>query len=94
MPSFRDWSDEEFNSFVSEAETNIFQSGVIGEQLQYLGDEQYEEAQELFEAGWLTFGEYSKEQLDNIRDDFYDLLGIQEDQFDWQEYRDLYSEAG
>ncbi len=87
---FRDWSADDKEAFDEVATQNIFS------QLdsQDLSDEQYEEAQELFEAGWLTFGEYSKEQLDNIRDDFYDLMGIQEDMFDWEEYRDLYSEMG
>jgi hypothetical protein len=87
---FRDWSEDDYEQFKEDAEQNIFREM----DSQPLSDEQYEEAQALFEAGWLTFGEYSKESLDAIRDAFYDLMGIDEDQFDWQEYRDLYSEAG
>lgn len=89
--SYRDWSQEDYDEFAAAAEQEIFNNL---DNLQELNDEQYEEAQTLFEAGWLTFGEYSKEQLDAIRDEFYDLMGIQEQDFDWQEYRDLYSEAG
>lgn len=87
---FRDWSDDDKEAFDEVATSQIFSQMDSSD----LSDELYEEAQELFEAGWLTFGEYSKEQLDAIRDDFYDIMGIQEDQFDWMEYRDLYSEMG
>lgn len=89
--SYRDWSQEDYENFSQAAEQYIFNE-LDG--LQELNDEQYSEAQTLFEAGWLTFGEYSKDELDAIRDEFYDLMGIQEQDFDWQEYRDLYSEAG
>lgn len=91
---YRDWSADDKESFDQVATQNIFSQIDSSD----LSDEQYEEAQELFEAGWLTFGEYSKDQLDAIRGDFLDIMGLTEQMFTdfgyWEEYRDLYSEMG
>jgi hypothetical protein len=89
--AFRDWSPDDYDGFYEAAFQNIFNEIPS---VPYLGDEQLERAEALFEAGWLTFGEYSKEQLDVIRDEFYDQMSMQESQFDWEEYRDLYAETG
>jgi hypothetical protein len=88
--SYRAWSESDYDQFYDQAFESIYNNieGVLG-----LNDEQQDTAEELFAAGWLTFGEYSPEQLDAIRDEFYDLVGINEDQFDWVEYRELYSDV-
>jgi hypothetical protein len=87
--SFRDWSEGEYEQFHDDAFANIFNEIPS---LPYLDDERYDQAEALFEAGWLTFGEYSKEELDAIRDTFYDMVNMPEDMFDWEEYRELYNE--
>jgi hypothetical protein len=89
--SFRDWSEEDKEAFDERIYTDIYNNieGVL-----YLNDEQADQAEALFDAGWLTFGEYSKEQLDAIRDEFFDLVGLDEEDFDWVTYRDDYSEVG
>jgi hypothetical protein len=89
--AFRDWSEGDYEDFSNAAYENIY-ANIDG--VQGLNDEGQERAEELFEQGWLTFGEYSPEELQSIRDDFYDLVGLTEDMFDWIEYRDLYAEAG
>ncbi len=85
--SYRDWSQEDYSEFVESAEQDLFNQRP---ELQDLNDQQFFEAEALFQAGWLTFGEYSPEQLYAIRDQFYDLLNIQEQDFDWETYRELY----
>jgi len=59
----------------------------------YLDEQTDDQARALFEQAWLTFGVYSPDQLEAMRQEFYDLIYIQESQFDWQDYRDLYSEV-
>lgn len=89
--SFRDWSEGSYEEFYQGAYESIYNNieGTI-----YLSNEQQERAEALFEAGWLTFGEYSPNELDAIRNDFYDLVGLDESDFDWVEYRELYDSAG
>lgn len=89
--SFRDWSDADFEEFAAGAYENIY-ANIDG--VQGLNQEGQDRAEELFELGWLTFGEYSYEELEAFRSDFYDLVGISEAQFDWLEYRELYADAG
>lgn len=88
--AFRDWSDDDYQSFHDAAFQNIFNEIPS---VPELDDERLEKAEALFEAGWLTFGEYSKEELDAIRDEFYNMVFIQESMFDWEEYRELYNEV-
>ena len=90
MSTFRDWSYGDYQYFKDQANEAIF-NNIAG--IEGLNEEQLETAEELFQQGWLTFGEYSPEQLYDIREDFYNLVGIDEDMFDWEEYRDLYSEV-
>lgn len=90
MAGFRDWSESDYDSFYQEAYQNIFNEIPS---VPDLDQDRLEAAEELFEQGWLTFGEYSKEQLDSIRDAFYDMVYITEDMFDWEEYRELYSDT-
>lgn len=90
MP-FRDWSEEDYEAFQESAYQNIF-AAIDG--VQGLSDIDQERAEELFDQGWLTFGSYSKERIEEIRNDFYNLVGIEEWMFDWEEYRELYAEAG
>jgi len=86
--SFRDWSDEEYEGFHDDAFEQIF-NNIEG--VAYLDGDDLSTAEALFEAGWLTWGgEYSKDELEAIRDEFYDLVNMYEDEFDWEEYRELY----
>lgn len=85
--SYRDWSQEDYEEFAESVEMQVFRERP---ELQDLSDADFYKAEALFEAGWLTFGEYSKDMLDAIRDEFYDLLNIQERDFDWETYRELY----
>jgi hypothetical protein len=89
--SFRDWSDDDYLEFHDDAFTSIFNE-IDG--VHYLSESDYAQAEQLFEQGWLTFGEYSKEEIDVIRGDFFDLVGLYEGDFDWQEFQDLYAAAG
>lgn len=88
--SYRDWTDEQYQEFVGEAYRDVYNNLPSVPYLDMATDDQ---ARELFAQGWLTFGVYSPEQLYDIRDKFYDLIGIQESQFDWVDYRDLYAEV-
>lgn len=88
--SYRDWSSDDYDEFYERNLNEIYyQLPTVPD----LPPDINEEALELYEKGWLTFGEYSKDELDDIRNDFYDLIGITEDQFDWADWRDLYSEV-
>ena len=86
MASYRDWSEQQYDAFVENTKESILYEMPIRNEI-------FPQAEALFEQGWLTFGEWSPDQLNSIRDAFYDLVGIQEDQFDWIEYRELYDEA-
>lgn len=88
--SFRDWSDEQYEEFQNEAYASVYNNLPT---VPYLDDTTDSTARELFAEGWLTFGEYTPEELYAIREQFYDLINIQESQFDWQDYRDLYAEV-
>src|SRR5260370_35425332 len=88
--TFRDWSYGDSVYFEQEAQERILQEI---ESYPYLSGAQQDEADELFKNGWLTFGEFSPAELQVIRDDFYDLLGIEEGMFDCTDYRHLHSEV-
>lgn len=85
--SSRDWSEDDFQEFNAEAYEQIFNEIPS---VADLSEDDVQMAEQLFEAGWLTFGTYSFEQLQDIRDQFYDLVGLYEDDFDWEAYRELY----
>lgn len=85
--SFRDWDEEDYSDFHDAAFEEIF--GNI-EGIYELDQDQLNQAEALFEAGWLTFGEYTPDDLQAIRDEFYDLVGMYEEDFDWEDYRELY----
>lgn len=86
--SFRDWSDEDYSEFHDAAFEEIF-NNIEG--ISYLDQQDLSDAEALFEAGWLTWGgEYSPDEIQAIRDEFYDLVGMYEDDFDWDSYRELY----
>jgi N12 class adenine-specific DNA methylase len=91
--SYRDWSNGDKREFDELAWQNIYDNLPS---VPYLSEDQDDDARELFEKGWLTFGEYSKEELDDIRNDFYNAVFVTPDMFDrlgyWEEYRELYSE--
>lgn len=85
--SSRDWSEDDFQEFNAEAYEQIFNEIPS---VADLSEDDVQMAEQLFEAGWLTFGTYDFEQLQDIRDQFYDLVGLYEDDFDWEAYRELY----
>lgn len=88
--AYRDWSDDQIEYFREEAYRDVYNNLPT---VPYLDEETDDRARALFAEGWLNFGEYSPEQLEAIRDEFYDLINIQESQFDWEDFRDLYSEV-
>lgn len=60
----------------------------------YLNDEEFSYAETLFDAGFThTSDEYeamglSEDQVQAIRDEYFDLMGIDADQFDWEGWRE------
>jgi hypothetical protein len=92
--AFRDWSEEQSEYFQQQAWERIYNEIPS---VPYLDEGSDEEARELFEKGWLTFGVYSKEELDYYRDQFLDMTYMPENLFRalgfWTEYRELYSEV-
>lgn len=92
--AFRDWSDEQYQYFKDEAWRSIYNEIPS---VPYLNEDEDDQARELFKQGWLTFGVYSKEELDYYRDKFLDLTYMPENLFRalgfWREYRELYSEV-
>jgi hypothetical protein len=85
--SFRDWSEEEYEEFHDATFETIFNNiSGIGD----LDQNQLMEAEALFEAGWLTWDTYDMNEIFAIRDEFYDLVGMYEEDFEWEDYRELY----
>lgn len=85
--SYRDWSEYDEQEFRDNAYERIFNEIPS---VSDLSEDDVANAELLFEAGWLTFGTYDADQLEAIRDEFYDLVGLYPDDFDWVEYRELY----
>lgn len=85
--SYRDWSEYDEQSFRDNAYEQIFNEIPS---VSDLSEDDIARAEELFDAGWLTFGTYSEDQLYDIREEFYDLVGLYEDDFDWEAYREVY----
>lgn len=85
--SFRDWDEEGYNEFHEAAFESIFNEIPS---VNDLNIDDLERAEALFEAGWLTFGEYNGDEIQAIRDEFYDLVNMYEDDFDWAGYREIY----
>lgn len=85
--SYRDWSDDDFQEFHDDAFQDIFNEipGVAD-----LSEDDLTRAEDLFEAGWLTWGAYDRDQLEDIREQFYDLVGLYSEDFDWDSFRELY----
>lgn len=89
--SFRDWDEEEYNDFHDAAFEEIFNNI---ESISDLDQSQLREAEALFEAGWLTWDDsYSTDEIYAIRDEFYDLVGMYEEDFDWEGFRELYDDV-
>lgn len=88
--SYRDWTDGQSEYFREEAYRAVYNNLPT---VPYLDESTDETARALFEQAWLTFGVYSPEQLEDLRQQFYDLIYIQESQFDWLDYRLLYDEV-
>lgn len=84
--AFRDWSDDDYAFFQEEAFTSIYNEIPS---VPYLSEESDDEARDLFFTGWLDFGA-SELEREAARQDFYDAVNMQESQFDWEEWRDLY----
>jgi hypothetical protein len=85
---FRDWDEEDYTDFHDAAFEQIFDNI---EGVYELDQNQLREAEALFEAGWLTWGgEYTLDEIQAIRGEFYDLVGMYEEEFDWEEFRELY----
>lgn len=86
--SYADWSQEDYNQFHDSAFIEIFNQLDLG----YLTNEQVEEAEELFEAGWLNF-EISEDERQSYRLDFQNLINYEFSSEDWQTFRELYDET-
>lgn len=88
--SFRDWSDSEYQSFHDDMFIGIFNEI---EGVYYLSPDQQEYAEELFERAFLgDWGELSRDERDALQDEFYDLVGLVPDDFDWDYFREAYDE--
>lgn len=88
--SFRDWSDSDYERFHDEVFIGIFNEI---EGVYYLSNDQQEYAEELFERAFLDdWGVLSKEEREALQDEFYDLVGLAPEDFDWQEFRESYDE--
>ena len=86
----RDWNEEELQYFQDEAIANVYGNLPT---VPDLPEDIDERARELFIQAWATFDTYSPEQIEQMRQDFFDLIGIQESQFEWFEYKELYLEV-
>lgn len=90
--SFRDWSDADYEQFHDDVFRGIFNEI---EGVYYLPQDEQERAEELFERAFLEgWGEMSKEEREALQDEFYDLVGLAPDDFDWDYFREAYDEAG
>lgn len=85
--SSRDWSEDDYQEFRSDAYEQIFNEIPS---VADLSEDDIVAAEDLFEAGWLTWGTYSQDQLEDIREQFYDLVGLYAEDFDWDSFRELY----
>jgi hypothetical protein len=87
--SFRNWSEDDYAQFQKDAYERIFDEIPS---VADLSEDDIITAEELFAAGWLTWGVYDQNQLEDIRDQFYDLMSMYPDDFDWEEFRESYDE--
>lgn len=87
--SWRDWSEDDHADFNREMYERIFDEIPS---VADLDENDIIRAEELFEAGWLTWGAYDQDQLEDIRDQFYDLVNMYPEDFDWEEFRESYDE--
>lgn len=85
--SARDWSEEDHREFNREAYEQIFDEIPS---VADLSEDDVIRAEELFEAGWLTFNTYDADQLYDIREEFFDLVGLYAEDFDWESFREIY----
>lgn len=85
--SSRDWSEDDFREFNRENYEQIFDEIPS---VADLSEDDVIHAEELFEAGWLTFNVYDADQLYDIREQFYDLVGYEFTSEDWEHYREIY----
>jgi hypothetical protein len=92
--AYRDWSEGQREYFQDQAFASIYNEIPS---VPYLDEDADDQARELFEKGWLTFGEYSPEELAYFRDQFLDMVYMPENLFRalgfWREYRELYNEV-
>lgn len=92
--AYRDWSNADYRYFQEEAWTAIYNEIPS---VPYLDEDTDDEAREAFEKGWLTFDEYSPEEIYSFRQTFFDLTYMPENLFNslgfWREYRELYNEV-
>ena len=60
----------------------------------YLSSEEFNYAEALFDAGFTHTSEeydqmgFSEDQVQAIRDEYFDFMGIEGDQFDWDGWRE------
>lgn len=87
--SSRDWSEGDHREFRQNAYERIFDEIPS---VADLSEDDVIRAEELFEVGWLTWGVYSEEELYDIRDQFFDLVNMYSEDFDWEEFRETYDE--
>jgi hypothetical protein len=88
--SFRDWSDGDYDQFHDQMFTGIFNEI---EGVYYLSPDEQERAEELFERAFLEgWGEVSKGDREAMQDEFYNLVGLAPDDFDWDYFRESYDE--
>jgi hypothetical protein len=56
----------------------------------YYSEDEWDNAQEAFEQGWM-YPSRSQEAVQEYRDRFFDISTMDQDQFDWQAFREWYA---
>ena len=91
--AYADWSDEDYQDFHDLAFSEVYDPLIA--QLEEIGavydPSTLDTAEELFEQGWLNM-EISEEERETFRGDFYDLMNIGPEDFDWEDFREVYDE--
>jgi hypothetical protein len=84
--AFRDWSEDDYQAFQEDAYASVYNEIYT---VPYLTESEDVEARDLFFEGWLNF-DATEAQREAAREEFYDYVNIDPDEFDWQEWRDAY----
>lgn len=74
----------------SQADREFWDAEVPADYRRYYSDEEWGDAQQAFEQGWM-YPSRSLESVQEYRDRFFDISTMDEDQFDWHAFREWYA---